>query len=89
MHYILFANPQWPSHKEENMTTQSTRAKFSTLKQICEHISGHLVSKLAREHGVDEKSRAFKPWSHVVALFYAQEAWHLESHPTCPYAYAD
>lgn len=53
---------------------QSTRSKFSTLQQICGHIPGHLVSKLAREHGVDGQSRTFSPWSHVVALMYAQLA---------------
>jgi hypothetical protein len=31
-----------------------------------------LVPKLARETGVDEKARTFSPWSHVVALMYAQ-----------------
>jgi len=74
MHYILFVNPQRHSRKEEKMSTQSARAKLSTLKQICEHIPGHLVAKLARKHGAEEKSRTFKPWSHVVALLYAQLA---------------
>lgn len=54
------------------MNTQSARSKFSTLKQICEYIPGHLVAKLARKHGVDGKSRTFSPWSHVVALLYSQ-----------------
>jgi hypothetical protein len=31
-----------------------------------------LVSKLSREHGVDQRARSFTPWSHVVALLYAQ-----------------
>jgi hypothetical protein len=53
---------------------KSTRSKFSTLKQICELIPGHLVAKLARKHGVDEQARTFKPWSHVVSLLYAQLA---------------
>ncbi len=48
----------------------SVRSKFSILKQVCSHIPGHLVSKLAREHGVDD--RKFSAWSHVVSLLYAQ-----------------
>lgn len=50
------------------------RSKFSTLKQICTYIPGHLVTKLARAHGVDEQWRTFSPWSHVVSLLYAQLA---------------
>ncbi|MDD5483765.1 MAG: DUF4372 domain-containing protein [Kiritimatiellae bacterium] len=45
--------------------------KYTMLKQICNLIPGHLVNKLAKEYGVDEKSRTFLPWSHVVALVYA------------------
>ena len=72
--YILLAKPLRHSRKEENMRMESTRSKFSTLKQICELIPGHLVAKLARKHGVDEKARTFTPWSHIVALLYAQLA---------------
>lgn len=50
----------------------SARSKFSILSQICTHIPGHLVSKLARKHGIDEQARTFSAWSHVVALLYAQ-----------------
>lgn len=56
------------------MSVRSARSKFSTLKQICDHIPGHMVSKLARKHGVDSQSRRFLPWSHVVALIYSQVA---------------
>lgn len=41
-------------------------------KQVCNLIPPHLVNKLAGEYGVEEKSRTFTPWSHVVALVYAQ-----------------
>lgn len=74
MPYILLAKPPRPSRKEENMSTKSARSKFSTLKQICDHTPGHLVAKLARKHGVDEQSRTFSPWSHVVTLLYSQLA---------------
>ena len=49
-----------------------TRNKFTILKQVVEKIPGYLVSKLAREHGVDLQSRSFSPWSHVVTMVYAQ-----------------
>lgn len=48
----------------------STRSNLSILKQICTLIPGRLVSKLAREHGVDD--RKFSALSHVVSLLYAQ-----------------
>lgn len=54
------------------MSDKPTRIKFSALAQICEWIPPFLVAKLARKHGVDAKARAFSPWSHVVALLYAQ-----------------
>ena len=37
-------------------------------------IPGHMVSKLAKEHGVDAQSRTFTPWSHVVSVMYAHLA---------------
>jgi Domain of unknown function (DUF4372) len=40
-------------------------------KQVCNIIPPHLMNRLAKEYGVDEKSRTFLPWSHVVALVYA------------------
>ncbi len=54
------------------MSNLSARSKFSTLQQVCTHIPGHLVAKLARKHGVDEQARTFSAWSHVVSLLYAQ-----------------
>jgi hypothetical protein len=49
---------------------EPTRYKFTILKQVME--PSYLVSKLSREHGVEERSRSFTPWSHVVSLVYAQ-----------------
>jgi len=49
-----------------------TAAKFSVLRQLCNLIPNHLVSKLARETGVEGKARTFSPWSHVVCLLFAQ-----------------
>lgn len=42
------------------------------LAQLCNFIPGHLVAKLARETGVEERARTISPWSHVVAMLYAQ-----------------
>lgn len=49
-----------------------TGSKFTVLRQLSNYIPPHLVPKLARETGVDEKARTFSPWSHVVSLSYAQ-----------------
>src|SRR5256885_15931046 len=48
------------------------RSQFSILRQICNFIPKHLVSKIARTNGAEDKSRTFSPWSHVVSLGYAQ-----------------
>jgi hypothetical protein len=45
---------------------------YTILKQVCNLIPPHLVNRLATEYGVDEQSRTFTPWSHVVAQQYAQ-----------------
>ena len=48
------------------------RSQFSILRQICNFIPQHLVSRIARITGAEDKSRTFSPWSHVVSLVYAQ-----------------
>ena len=48
------------------------RGKLTVLAQLCNLIPGHLVAKLAREHGVEAKARTFTAWSHVVTMLYAQ-----------------
>ena len=53
-------------------TINPTRSQFNILRQICNFIPPHEVSKIARATGVEDKSRSFKPWSHVVSLVYAQ-----------------
>ena len=45
---------------------------YTTMKQVCNIIPGHLVSNLATEHGIDEQCRTFDEWSHVVSLVAAQ-----------------
>lgn len=49
-----------------------TKQNLTVLHQLCKLIPTHLVAKLARDHGVDTKSRTFTPWSHVVSLLFAQ-----------------
>ncbi len=56
----------------KNKTINPTRFHLNVLRQICNYIPAHEVSKIARETGAEEKSRTFKPWSHVVSLLYAQ-----------------
>jgi hypothetical protein len=47
-------------------------SKLNLLRQICNFIPEFLVSRIARETCVDQMARTFSPWSHVVALLYAQ-----------------
>jgi hypothetical protein len=49
-----------------------TRSKLTVLRQLCNLIPPHLVPKLARETGVEDQTRTFSSWSHVVALMHAQ-----------------
>lgn len=60
-----------------------TASKFSLLRQICNFIPPHLVSKLARETGVEKQWRDFTPWSHVVSLLYAQLTHSLGLNDVC------
>lgn len=46
--------------------------RYTILKQLCNLIPGHMVDRLAEEYGVDEQSRTFSPWSHVVTQTHAQ-----------------
>jgi hypothetical protein len=42
-----------------------------------------MVSKLAKKHGVDARSRTYTPWSHVVSLMYAHLAHALGLNDVC------
>lgn len=53
------------------------------LRQLVELIPAYLAPKLARVHGVDRQARTFSPWSHVVALLYAQLAHALSLNDVC------
>ena len=65
------------------MPNKPTRTQFSALAQLCEWIPPFLVAKLARKHGVDAKARAFSPWSHVIALLYAQLVHAISLNDVC------
>jgi len=56
----------------KNKINKPARSQFSILRQICNFIPAHTVSQIARETGVEEQARTFKPWSHVVSLLAAQ-----------------
>src|SRR6266496_2995732 len=59
------------------------RSEFSILRQICDFIPQHLVSKIARTTGAEDKSRTFTPWSHVVSLGYAQLSHSIGLNDVC------
>src|SRR5712664_133361 len=59
------------------------RSKFSILRQICNFIPPHLVSKIAHTTGAEDKSRTFTPWSHVVSLLYGQLTHSLGLNDLC------
>src|SRR5438046_3369472 len=53
-------------------TIKPTRCRFNLLRQVCNLIPEHEVSKIARDTGVEDRSRTFSPWSHTVSLLDAQ-----------------
>jgi hypothetical protein len=67
----------------KNEKSNPTASNFTVLKQICNLIPGHLVSKLARETGADKKARDFSCWSHVVSLLSAQLSHSIGLNDVC------
>lgn len=59
------------------------RSKFNILRQLCNYIPQHTVSKIARQTGAEDKSRTFTPWSHVVSQFYAQLTHSISLNDVC------
>jgi hypothetical protein len=47
-------------------TIKPTPSRLNLLRQICNLISEHEVSRMAPDMGVLDKSRTFSPWSHTV-----------------------
>ena len=60
-----------------------TRFQFNILRQICNFIPQHTVAKIARTTGVEDKSRTFTPWSHVVSQTYAQLTHSISLNDVC------
>ncbi len=56
----------------KNKQFKPTRCRVNILRQICNLIPEHEISKTARETGVEDQSRTFSPWSHTVSLLDAQ-----------------
>jgi hypothetical protein len=69
------------SHKRP--TRKPTRTNLSVLNQLCNLIPAYLVSKVAREYGVDKQARSFSPWSHLVTILYAQLTHALSLNDIC------
>ena len=57
--------------KNKNPTIPAA-SKLNLLRQIGNFIPDFLTPQLARVTGVQDKARTFSPWSHLVALLYAQ-----------------
>src|SRR5439155_26646902 len=62
---------------------QPSRVHRTILRQLVELIPTHLVPKLARQFGVEAQARTFSPFSHVVALLYAQLSHALSLNDIC------
>jgi hypothetical protein len=75
--------PQGMVMKNKTKSQKPTKSKFTLLRQLCNLIPSHLVPKLARENKTQEEARKFKPWSHVVALLYAQLTHSLGLNDVC------
>ena len=63
--------------------TKPTRSKFNILRQICNFIPPHTVSKIARDTGAEAMSRSISPWSHVVSQAYAQLTHSISLNDVC------
>src|SRR3974390_1933320 len=60
-----------------------TQSKFNVLRQICNLIPQHTVSRIARSSGAEDKSRAITPWNHVVSQAYAQLSHSISLNDVC------
>ena len=69
--------------EKKNNHANRAGTHLTVLRQLVELIPAYLVSKLARAHGVDDQARTFSPWSHVVALLYAQLSHALSLNDVC------
>jgi IS5 family transposase len=56
---------------------------YTIMRQVCNLIPPHLVNRLAAVYGVNQRSRDFTPWSHVVSLLYAQMTHAVSLNDVC------
>ena len=68
---------------KKHRNIKPTRSKFNILRQICNFIPQHTVSKVARATGAADKSRTFTPWSYVVSQAYAQVTHSIGLNDVC------
>lgn len=68
---------------KKRKTIKPTRSKFHILRQVCNLIPSYTVPKIAKETGVEDMSRSFSPWSHVVSHTYAQLTHSIGLNDTC------
>ena len=60
-----------------------TASNFTIARQVFNYIPPHLVPRLARETGNDERARTFDEWSHIVSLGYAQMTHSIGLNDVC------
>lgn len=65
------------------MSRKPTRTNLSVLGQLCNLIPAFLVPQVARQCGVDKRARTFNPWSHLVAMLFAQLTHALSLNDVC------
>jgi hypothetical protein len=66
-----------------NKNKQPSRRHLTVMRQLVELIPSHLVAKLARATGVEDRARTFSPWSHVITMIYAQVSHALGLNDVC------
>jgi hypothetical protein len=69
--------------KKPKTKSQPGRRHTTVLRQLVELIPACLVGQLARATGADTRARTFSPWSHVVAMLYAQVSHALGLNEVC------
>jgi hypothetical protein len=62
---------------------QPTKNTIHVFRHLCNLIPGHLVSKLSRELGLENRARSFSIWSHVVCMIYGQLTHALSLNDLC------
>ena len=64
----------WFPTRETSMKKKPkpTKHHSTAFHQLCKLIPVGMVRNLAKQYQVDQKSRTFSPWSHVVTLLFAQ-----------------